>query len=134
LPINQCNARPQATNRNTKMGTLAPASAERNCNMTEIRKRRTGCEPAQIDLAELEELAGIQCTAQEMAARFKVSIETLQKPEFAAVIERGRAQGRAWLRDALINLRESRRARRAMRPPSKQRFLAAIAASGSDCR
>jgi hypothetical protein len=65
--------------------------------MTEIPERRTGCEPAQIDLAELEDLSFTQCTAGEMAAHFKVSIETLQKPEFAAVIERGRDAGRAWL-------------------------------------
>jgi hypothetical protein len=97
LPINQCNARPQATNRKTKIGALARASAERNCKMTEIPERRTGCEPAQIDLAELEDLSFTQCTDKEMAAYFQVSIETLEKPEFAAVIERGRAAGRASL-------------------------------------
>jgi hypothetical protein len=50
-----------------------------------------------IDLLELEKLASLSCTDQEVAGFFNVSVRTIeqrrkQQPEFAQAINRGRAK------------------------------------------
>src|SRR5262250_1670459 len=53
---------------------------------------------AKIDLAELEKLAGMQCTNEEIGAFFGVSKRTVlrrcQSERFRDIIEQGRAKGR----------------------------------------
>jgi hypothetical protein len=66
--------------------------------------RKKGRPKARIDLAQLEKLAGLQCTDEEIAAWFGVTQKTIQRRrksrKFAEVIERGRAKGRISLRRA----------------------------------
>lgn len=50
-----------------------------------------------IDAAQVEQLAAIDCSYEEMGAVLGCSPDTLQR-RFAAVIERGRANGRASLK------------------------------------
>ena len=61
-----------------------------------------------IDLMQLEKLAALQCTDQELAAWFGVSPYTIakrrKKPEFAEAIERGRVRGRVSVRRAQMKL------------------------------
>jgi hypothetical protein len=49
-----------------------------------------------IDLAELEKLAGMQCTIEEIAAFFDVSPRTIERrrnvPKFLEAMERGKAK------------------------------------------
>jgi hypothetical protein len=63
---------------------------------------------AKIDLAELEKLAIMQCTNDEIAAFFGVSKRTIlrrcQSEEFREIIENGRAKGRVSVRRALFKL------------------------------
>src|SRR4051794_21805740 len=59
---------------------------------------KTGME-AKIDLVELEKLAAMQATDEEIGAFFGVSARTILRrrkhvPEFAEVMQRGRAKGR----------------------------------------
>ena len=57
--------------------------------------------PARIDLDELEKLASIHCTDEEIAAFFGIRRETFSRRKKGAVletVERGRAKGRASLR------------------------------------
>ena len=58
---------------------------------------RAGRKPVHIDLMQLEKLAALQCTDEELAAWFGVSPYTIakrrKKPEFAEAIERGRVPG-----------------------------------------
>lgn len=65
----------------------------------------------QIDLAELEKLCSLQCTDEEIAAWFDVSVRTVEgrrkEPLFAAVMNRGRAKGRISVRRAQMKLLES---------------------------
>jgi hypothetical protein len=84
------------------------------------RRRRPAAEPAPparregrrlvIDLDELEELAGLNCTLAEAAAWFGVSASTLgrrlKEPAYRAVWERGAGKGRVNLRRAQLNLAE----------------------------
>ena len=53
---------------------------------------------AEIDLTEVEKLAAMQATDQEMAAFFGVTTRTIERrrhePEFVEAIERGKAKGR----------------------------------------
>lgn len=58
---------------------------------------------AEIDLRQVEELAGIQCTHEEIAAVIGVSRATVtdrlaNDPEFLAAYEKGRDEGKASLR------------------------------------
>jgi hypothetical protein len=59
-----------------------------------------GRKSARIDLAELEKLCALQCTNEDVAAFFGVTVRTIerrrQKPAFAAVMESGRAKGPAF--------------------------------------
>jgi hypothetical protein len=63
---------------------------------------------AKIDLAELEKLAGMQCTNDEIAAFFGVSTRTIERrcraQSFRDAIDQGRAKGRVSVRRALFKL------------------------------
>src|SRR5260370_20929856 len=83
--------------------------------MTEVpegtpEQPRRGRKPVLIDLGDLEKLCSLNCTIEEIAGWFKVSVRTIEKrrkqPEFAAAMEHGRARGRISLRRAQIKLME----------------------------
>ena len=63
---------------------------------------------ASIDLGELEKLAALQCTDEEIAGWFGTSTRTIERrrksPVFAQVIERGKAKGRISLRRAQLKM------------------------------
>ena len=64
---------------------------------------KKGRPEAKIDGEAFEKLAAFQCTQPEIAAFFKVSVDTIQRrianvPEFAEAWERGRENGKASLR------------------------------------
>jgi hypothetical protein len=65
---------------------------------------------ASINLAELEKLAAMQCTDEEMAGWFGISTRTIERrrksPVFAQTIERGKARGRISLRRAQLKMVE----------------------------
>jgi hypothetical protein len=65
---------------------------------------------ARIDLIELEKLAMLQCTDQEIAAWFGVAVKTIERrrsePRFAEVMERGKAKGRISVRRQQMKLLE----------------------------
>jgi hypothetical protein len=59
-----------------------------------------------IDLEELEKLSRLQCTDQELAAWFGVSVRTIERrrkrPAFVEILERGQAKGRISVRRMLF--------------------------------
>ena len=61
-----------------------------------------------IDPAEVERLCALQCTHEELAAWFKVSVRTIerraQQPAFAQAMAQGRARGRTSVRRQLFGL------------------------------
>ena len=63
---------------------------------------------AKIDLGELEKLCGMQCTDEEIAAFFGVSIRTIVRrrkvPKFAEIMEQAKAKGRVSVRRSLFKL------------------------------
>jgi len=65
-----------------------------------------GRKSARIDLGELEKLCALQCTDEDLAAFFGVTVRTIegrrQKPAFAAAMESGRAKGRLSVRRSLF--------------------------------
>src|SRR3954470_6445888 len=65
---------------------------------------------AEIDLVELEKLASMQCTDEEIAAWFGVSTRTIERkrkdPAFADTISRGKAKGKISLRRSQLKLVE----------------------------
>jgi hypothetical protein len=65
---------------------------------------------ARIDEGELEKLAMLQCTDEEVAAWFNVSTKTIERRRktgrFAEIMERGRAKGRISLRRTQMRLAE----------------------------
>jgi hypothetical protein len=65
---------------------------------------------ASINLAELEKLAAMQCTDEEMGGFFGVSTRTIERRRkyrvFAETIERGKARGRISLRRAQLKMVE----------------------------
>lgn len=67
-----------------------------------------GRKPVEFDLVELEKLCSLHCTNEEIAAWFHCSVRTVEtyskKPEFAEVMERGRAKGRIAVRRAQMKL------------------------------
>ena len=69
---------------------------------------------ASINLAELEKLAAMQCTDEEIAAWFNVSPRTIERrrksPVFAETICRGKARGRISLRRAQLKILEQGKA------------------------
>jgi hypothetical protein len=66
---------------------------------------------ASINLGDLEKLAGMQYTDEEIAAWFGVSTRTIERrrksPVFADTIERGKAKGRISLRRAQLKMLEN---------------------------
>lgn len=68
------------------------------------KKKPTGRPKARIDLAELEKLAGLQCTDEEIGAWFGISQKTIQRRKqnarFVELLERGRGKGKISLRRA----------------------------------
>jgi len=62
----------------------------------------SGRKPVHIDLEQVEKLAGIQCTDEEIAAFLGVSVSTVERrkkqPSFAEALARGKAKGRVSLR------------------------------------
>lgn len=70
-----------------------------------------GRKPVHIDLLELEKLCVLHCTDGEIAAWFGVSTRTIEmrrkQPEFADVMERGKARGRISVRRAQMKLLEA---------------------------
>ena len=71
------------------------------------KRPRAGRKAVKINLAELEKLCSLQCTDEEIASFFAVSVRTIErrkkKPAFAEAIERGRAKGRLSLRRILFS-------------------------------
>jgi len=65
-----------------------------------------GRKSARIDFGELEKLCALQCTDEDLAAFFGVTVRTIerrrQKPAFAAAMESGRAKGRLSVRRSLF--------------------------------
>jgi hypothetical protein len=72
-----------------------------------VAKRGT---KAQIDPNELERLAALHCTDEEIAAWFGISTRTVERhrknPTFAETIARGRAKGKISLRRTQMRLAE----------------------------
>jgi hypothetical protein len=74
---------------------------------------RTGAgrKPIQIDVTELEKLCSLQCSDEEIAAWFGVSISTIQnrrkQPKYAQVMRRGKAKGCISVRRAQMRLLEA---------------------------
>lgn len=65
---------------------------------------------AEIDLAELEKLCALQCTDEEIAAWFNVSVRTIERRRkektFCELMERGKARGRVSVRRQQMKLLE----------------------------
>jgi hypothetical protein len=63
---------------------------------------------AEIDLAEMERLCGMQCTDEEVAAWFGVSTRTIERrrkvEKFREIMDRARAKGRVSVRRSLFKL------------------------------
>ena len=63
---------------------------------------------ASINLGELEKLAALQCTNEEIAAWFGVSTRTIERRRkskiFAEAMDRGKAKGRISLRRAQLRM------------------------------
>jgi hypothetical protein len=63
---------------------------------------------ANIDLAELEKLCGMQCTDEEIAAFFGVSTRTIERrrkvKRFSEIMDRAKAKGRVSVRRSLFRL------------------------------
>ena len=74
-------------------------------------RRGAGRKAINIDLVELEKLSSLQCTDEEVAAWFGVSVRTIEsrrkQPQFAEVMDRGKAKGRISVRRAQMKLLES---------------------------
>ena len=66
-----------------------------------------------IDLVEVEKLAMLHATDEEIAGWFEVTVRTIERrksePGFAEAIERGRAKGKLNLRRIQLKLAEERR-------------------------
>jgi len=71
----------------------------------------SGRKPVKIDLLDLEKLCVLQCTDEELAAFFSVSVRTIEKrrkqPKFAEAMERGRCKGCLSIRRAQMRLAEA---------------------------
>jgi hypothetical protein len=74
---------------------------------------RTGAgrKPVEIDLEQLEKLASLGCTDEEIAAWFHCTPRTIEKrrkePAFKEALERGKAMGRISVRRAQLKLLEA---------------------------
>src|SRR5271155_3372288 len=69
------------------------------------KREKAGRKAVDIDLEQVEKLAGIQCTDEEIAAFIGVSVSTIERrkkqPAFANALARGKARGRVSLRRSL---------------------------------
>ena len=74
-------------------------------------KRKPGRKPVRIDLIEVEKLCSMQCTLQEIADWFGVSVRTIEarkkRPEFAAAMQLGYAKGRIYVRRTQMKILEN---------------------------
>ena len=74
-------------------------------------KRKPGRKPVRIDLIEVEKLCSMQCTLQEIADWFGVSVRTIEarkkRPEFAAAMQLGYAKGRICVRRTQMKILEN---------------------------
>jgi hypothetical protein len=66
-----------------------------------------GRKPVSIDMEQLETVCGLQCTHEEVAGFFRVTVRTIERrcqrdPAFADVMNRGRAKGRISVRRGLF--------------------------------
>jgi len=72
------------------------------------KRERSGRKAVHIDLENIEKLAGIQCTDEEIAAFNGVSLSTIERrkkqPAFAEALSRGKSKGRVSLRRNLWSL------------------------------
>jgi hypothetical protein len=72
------------------------------------KRVRAGRKPVKIDLEQVEKLCNLQCTDEELASYFGVSVRTIERrkgqPAFAEVLARGKAKGRLSLRRNLWSL------------------------------
>src|SRR5580704_5631644 len=72
------------------------------------KRNGSGRKVVNINLDELEKLCGLQCTDEEIASFFCVSVRTIERrkaqPAFAEAMERGKARGRLSLRRNLWTL------------------------------
>jgi hypothetical protein len=66
------------------------------------KRPRSGRKAVNIDLDQVEKLAGLQCTDEEIASFLGVSVRTIERrksnPEFAETMARGKGKGRVSLR------------------------------------
>jgi hypothetical protein len=72
------------------------------------KRQRAGRKAIRIDLEQVEKLCNLQCTDEELASFFGVSIRTIERrknqPAFAEVLARGKAKGKLSLRRSLWGL------------------------------
>jgi hypothetical protein len=65
-------------------------------------ERKPGRPPADVDLEQLEKLSELQCTQEEIASFFRLSLSTIKRlaatPEVRNILDRGAALGRIRLR------------------------------------
>lgn len=69
------------------------------------KRSGSGRKPVKIDLEQVEKLCGLQCTDEELASFFGVSVSTIERrkrqPVFATAMLRGKAKGKLSLRRSL---------------------------------
>ena len=74
-------------------------------------RRGAGRKPVEIDLEQLEKLAALGCTDEEIAAFFRCATRTIEKrrkePAFKEALERGKAIGRISVRRSQMKLLEA---------------------------
>jgi hypothetical protein len=74
-------------------------------------RKNAGRKPVKIDLLELEKLAALNCTDNEVAGWFGVSTRTVElrrkQAKFAEAMSRGRARGRISIRRQQLKILES---------------------------
>lgn len=70
------------------------------------KREGAGRKSVRIDLEELEKLCGLQCTDEEVAAYFSVTVRTIERRRkqlaFAAAMQRGQGLGRVSVRRFLF--------------------------------
>jgi hypothetical protein len=69
------------------------------------KRSGAGRKAVKIDLEQVEKLCGLQCTDEELASFFGISVSTIERrklqPVFAAAMARGKAKGKLSLRRSL---------------------------------
>jgi hypothetical protein len=72
------------------------------------KRQRAGRKAIKIDLEQMEKLCNLQCTDDELAAFFGVSVRTIERrksqPAFAEAMSRGKSKGLLSLRRSLWSL------------------------------